>query len=72
MAAGRLDGFWELKLKAWDVAAGVLLVREAGGTGTTFDGSPYDIFNDRIVASNGLIHGEMVSMLASVAACGAE
>lgn len=72
VAAGRLDGFWELKLKAWDVAAGVLLVREAGGTVTTFDGSPYDIFNDRIVASNGLIHGEMVSMLASAAACGAE
>lgn len=65
VAAGRLDGFWELKLKAWDVAAGVLLVREAGGTVTTFDSSPYDIFNDRIVASNGLIHDEMVAMLAA-------
>lgn len=43
VAAGRLDGFWELKLKAWDVAAGVLLVREAGGTVTTYDGSAYDI-----------------------------
>jgi len=70
VAAGRLDGFWELKLKAWDVAAGVLMVREAGGVVTTFDGSPYDIFNDRIVASNGLIHDEMVAML-SPAACGA-
>ncbi len=39
VAAGRLDGFWELKLKAWDVAAGVLLVKEAGGRVTTFDGS---------------------------------
>jgi len=67
VAAGRLDGFWELKLKAWDVAAGVLLVREAGGTVTTFDGSAYDIFNDRIVASNGLIHDEMVAMLATSA-----
>jgi myo-inositol-1(or 4)-monophosphatase len=67
VAAGRLDGFWELKLKAWDVAAGVLMVREAGGVVTTFDGSPYNIFNDRIVASNGLIHDEMVTMLASVA-----
>ena len=67
VAAGRLDGFWELKLKPWDVAAGVLLVREAGGTVTTFDGTPYDIFNDRIVASNGLIHDEMVAMLARVA-----
>ena len=72
VAAGRLDGFWELKLKAWDVAAGVLMVREAGGVVTTFDGSLYDIFNDRIVASNGLIHGEMVTMLASVASGAAE
>ena len=71
VAAGRLDGFWELKLKPWDVAAGVLLVREAGGKVTTFDGSAYDVFNDRIVASNGLIHEEMVAMLASVAAGGA-
>ncbi len=68
VAAGRLDGFWELKLKAWDVAAGVLMVREAGGVVTTFDGSTYDIFNDRIVASNGLIHDSMVNMLASVTA----
>ncbi|HIJ80408.1 MAG TPA: inositol monophosphatase [Desulfuromonadales bacterium] len=66
LAAGRLDGFWELKLKAWDVAAGVLLVREAGGLVTTFDGSAYDIYNDRIVASNGLIQDEMVAMLASI------
>ncbi len=71
VAAGRLDGFWELKLKPWDVAAGVLLVLEAGGTVTTFDGSAYDVFNDRIVASNGLIHEEMVAMLGSVAAGGA-
>ncbi|MDD2737022.1 MAG: inositol monophosphatase family protein [Desulfuromonadaceae bacterium] len=68
VAAGRLDGFWELKLKAWDVAAGVLMVREAGGVVTKFDGSAYDVFNDRIVASNGLIHEQMVNMLASVAA----
>ena len=65
VAAGRLDGFWELKLKAWDVAAGVLMVREAGGVITTFDGSPYDVFNDKIVASNGLIHDSMVTMLAA-------
>jgi myo-inositol-1(or 4)-monophosphatase len=65
VAAGRLDGFWELKLKAWDVAAGVLMVREAGGIVTTFDGSDYDIFNDKVVASNGLIHAEMITMLTS-------
>ncbi len=63
VAAGRLDGFWELKLNPWDVAAGVLLVREAGGTVTTFDGSGYDVRNHRIVASNGLIHDEMIAML---------
>ncbi len=68
VAAGRLDGFWELKLKPWDVAAGTLLVLEAGGRVTTFDGSAYDVFNNRIVASNGLIHEEMIAMLASVAA----
>jgi len=67
VAAGRLDGFWELKLKAWDVAAGVLLVREAGGTVTTFDGSAYDVFNDRIVASNGLIHDQMIATLSGAA-----
>jgi myo-inositol-1(or 4)-monophosphatase len=71
VAAGRLDGFWELKLKPWDVAAGVLLVREAGGMVTTFDGSAYDVFNDRILATNGLIHGDMTALLAASAAGGA-
>ncbi len=64
VAAGRLDGFWELKLKPWDVAAGVLMVREAGGVVSTFDGSPYIIDMHRIVASNGLIHDEMTALLA--------
>jgi myo-inositol-1(or 4)-monophosphatase len=71
VAAGRLDGFWELKLKPWDVAAGVLLIREAGGMVTTFDGSAYDVFNDRILATNGLIHGDMTALLAASAAGGA-
>ncbi|NVN89250.1 MAG: inositol monophosphatase [Desulfuromonadales bacterium] len=66
VSAGRLDGFWELKLKPWDVAAGVLLVNEAGGRVTGFDGAAYSIFNDRIVASNGLIHGEMTAKLGAV------
>jgi myo-inositol-1(or 4)-monophosphatase len=65
VAAGRLDGFWELKLKPWDVAAGILMVHEAGGMVSTFDGSPYDIYNNRVVASNGLIHTEMTAMLTS-------
>lgn len=64
LAAGRLDGFWEVKLKPWDVAAGTLLVREAGGLVTAFDGSAYDVTNHRILASNCLIHDEMVAVLA--------
>jgi myo-inositol-1(or 4)-monophosphatase len=63
VAAGRLDGFWESKLKPWDVAAGELLVREAGGRVSSFDGAPYSVYNHRIVASNGLIHEEMLEML---------
>jgi len=64
VAAGRLDGFWECKLKPWDVAAGQLLVAEAGGTVTGFAGESYTPYNHRIVASNGLIHAEMLAMLA--------
>ena len=66
VAAGRLDGFWELKLKPWDVAAGVLMVREAGGRVSTYDGSSYHHTCHRIVASNGIIHDEMVACLASL------
>lgn len=64
VAAGRIDGFWECKLKPWDVAAGVLLVNEAGGRVTAHDGAPYSVYNHRIVASNGLIHDEMLAILA--------
>jgi len=63
VAAGRLDGYWECKLKPWDVAAGVLLVEEAGGEVTNHGGDPYSIYDHRIVASNGLIHGEMIEVL---------
>jgi len=64
VAAGRLDGFWEFKLKPWDIAAGVLLVSEAGGTVTDFRGGPLDLFRAEIVASNGLIHHAMLQVLA--------
>jgi myo-inositol-1(or 4)-monophosphatase len=67
VAAGRLDGFWEGKLKPWDVAAGQLLVTEAGGRMTGFAGEPYSVYNNRIVASNGLIHDEMLQTLAKPA-----
>ncbi|HEY6837384.1 MAG TPA: inositol monophosphatase family protein [Geobacteraceae bacterium] len=63
VAAGRLDGYWELKLKPWDVAAGKLLVEEAGGRVTNHAGEPYSVYDHRIVASNGLIHDEMVELL---------
>ncbi len=60
VAAGRLDGFWEFNLNPWDTAAGVLLVREAGGTVTRFDGSAFTIDSRETVASNGLIHQELL------------
>lgn len=63
VACGRIDGFWELFLKSWDMAAGVLIIREAGGRVTSFDGSPYDLYGTEILASNGRIHGEMVKIL---------
>jgi myo-inositol-1(or 4)-monophosphatase len=61
VACGRLDGYWELGLKPWDVAAGGLIVRESGGTVTNFDGSGWDHRRGDVVASNGRIHGEMLS-----------
>ncbi|HJV64767.1 MAG TPA: inositol monophosphatase family protein [Geomonas sp.] len=63
VAAGRLDGYWECKLKPWDVAAGSLLVSEAGGEVTNYAGLPYSIYDHRIVASNGRVHQEMLEVL---------
>jgi len=63
VAAGRLDGFWECKLSPWDVAAGTLLVEEAGGTVTNHAGEPYSITDHRILASNGRIHQDMLRIL---------
>jgi len=63
VAAGRYDGFWECKLKPWDVAAGRLLVEEAGGRVTNHAGEPYSVYDHRILASNGLLHDEMLALL---------
>ncbi len=63
LACGRFDGFWELKLQPWDMAAGFLLVKEAGGKVTDFRGGKFDPFGREILASNGLIHGEMLKVL---------
>jgi myo-inositol-1(or 4)-monophosphatase len=64
VAAGRFDGFWEEGLKPWDVAAGALLVEEAGGRVSNYQDGPLDIFRPPILASNGLIHEEMMRVLA--------
>jgi myo-inositol-1(or 4)-monophosphatase len=66
VAAGRLDGYWELKLYPWDVAAGSLIVREAGGTVSDFTGTQFNIHDKEIVASNGIIHGLMLDILNEV------
>jgi myo-inositol-1(or 4)-monophosphatase len=63
VAAGRFDGFWELKLSPWDTAAAALLVREAGGRVTTPAGRPWNMKNGDIAATNGLIHKELVREL---------
>ncbi len=64
VAAGRFDGFWELRLSPWDVAAGSLMVTEAGGRVTDIRGQPLRLSKPQIVASNGLLHDEMLRILA--------
>lgn len=63
VAAGWLEGFWELRLMPWDVAAGILLVQEAGGAVTRVDGSPYGWHAPDVLASNGRVHEELVRQL---------
>lgn len=65
-AAGRFDGFWELKLHPWDTAAGLLMVREAGGNVTDISGGEYTLESDSIAASNGLIHAELIRQLSGI------
>lgn len=62
LAAGRIDAFWEERLKAWDVMAGALLVEEAGGRVTRFDGAPLRLTADETLASNGPLHAAMLSV----------
>jgi myo-inositol-1(or 4)-monophosphatase len=63
LAAGRLDGYWELRVGAWDVAAGSLFVEEAGGRVTNLQGGPLDLDAPSIVATNGRIHEAMLGVL---------
>jgi myo-inositol-1(or 4)-monophosphatase len=60
VAAGRFDGFWERGLKPWDTAAGLLILEEAGGRVTDYAGGAFQPFLNEIVASNGLIHDELL------------
>src|SRR5580698_7061992 len=60
VAAGRFDGFWEFNLNPWDTAAGALIVEEAGGRVSRFDGSPFEIDSRETLASNGLIHAALL------------
>jgi myo-inositol-1(or 4)-monophosphatase len=60
VASGRFDGFWEFNLNPWDTAAGVLIVEEAGGKVSRFDGSPFAIDSRETLASNGLVHDALV------------
>jgi myo-inositol-1(or 4)-monophosphatase len=60
VACGRFDGFWEFNLNPWDTAAGVLIVEEAGGRVTRFDGSPFQIDSRETLGSNGLVHDQML------------
>ena len=63
VACGRFDGFWEDGLNPWDLAAGVLLIEEAGGSVTDFQGTPLDIYSARVLASNGLVHHSMMQVI---------
>jgi myo-inositol-1(or 4)-monophosphatase len=66
VACGRLDAFWEFQLNPWDTSAGYLLVEEAGGKITHFDGSKFTLDSREVLATNGLIHVEMESLFADM------
>lgn len=63
VAAGRFDGFWEARLQPWDIAAGAILIAEAGGQLSDFRGAPFDMAVRNVVASNGRIHGALLAGL---------
>jgi myo-inositol-1(or 4)-monophosphatase len=64
VAAGRLDGFWEMYLGPWDIAAGALIVEEAGGTVSATDGTAFSTRRGNILATNGHLHEEMLAAIA--------
>lgn len=73
VAAGRLDGYWEFKLSPWDVAAGILLVQEAGGHVTLIDGRPLELTRQlHLIASNGRVHAGMQAVIDEITAAAAQ
>ena len=64
LACGRFDGYWEYDLNVWDIAPGVLLVREAGGTVTSLTGGAFDLESGTLCASNGPLHPALLEALA--------
>jgi myo-inositol-1(or 4)-monophosphatase len=66
VACGRLDGYWERGIESWDMAAGIVIVSEAGGKITAYDGSPHDVESGRILATNGRIHDSLSRALLTV------
>ncbi len=66
VACGRLDGYWEHQVKPWDMAAGVLVVLEAGGTVTATDGSAFSVEGGQVLATNGLLHPTLTATLAGI------
>jgi len=68
VAAGRFEGFWELKLNPWDKAAGSLLVTEAGGRMSDIHGRPFNVLGDEVFASNGLVHDQMLGVFSQILA----
>jgi myo-inositol-1(or 4)-monophosphatase len=63
VAAGRFDGFWEYNLNPWDIAAGYLIIEEAGGRISNFKGEPYSVYDKETLATNGLIHEQMLDVI---------
>ena len=66
VACGRVDGYWEWRLKPWDCAAGQIIVQEAGGRLSDYSGKPYSIYGQQTLATNGKIHREMLKVMASL------
>ena len=66
IANGAFDGFWEVSLHPWDICAGKLIVEEAGGIVTDFDGNKIDIYSKRILATNSFVHQKMIDVMRSI------